>query len=168
MHLAWRLVVDMLLCGQASVRISRVMDAMHSVRHSRMHVLLRSGLSRVMAGTRPVSEVECSHVSTHVVSSCRVQGTTSTICSPCLRVGMGSIGGPRIGLTWSAAGRLTSLCLRVLAIRLHLLRVHRSGMGSLARDKVVVTLCALLCCRICATSGRLVDSKEVIHKIYSG
>lgn len=62
---------------------------------------------------------------------------------------------PRIGLTWSAAGRLTSLCLRVLAICLHLLRVHRSGMESLGRDKVVVTLCAVLCRRICATSGYL-------------
>jgi len=126
MHLDWGLIGDVLWCMEVGVRISRVMNAVCPVRHSRMRILVGSGQSRVMAGARvgrrqsPVAEVECSHVLTHVVGSCRIQGVAGTIYSS-----MGNACAcPRVGLTWSAAGRLTSLRLRVLAIRLHLLGVH--------------------------------------------
>ena len=133
MSLAWVLIVGMLWTMEVLVGISRAMNGVNAVWHGGICILLHIHMARRMAGTRiwgwqlPVAYIECSHFATHVVSSCRIQRVGGGIYSSCQRVCMGStaIVCPRIGLTWSAAGRLASLRLRILTICLHLLRVHR-------------------------------------------
>lgn len=141
MHLAWVLVVDMLLGREVLVRMSSVVK---SVWHSSMRILLGRDIWSVMARTGtggwqlPVAQVEGRHPLTRVVRSYSIQGITSIIRSSCVGIRMGSTRNvcPRIGLTWSAGSRLSSLCLRVLAISLHLLGVHRrDGMVAWTRQR---------------------------------